>query len=107
MKSDNRFLLLFGFIISSLIVMFGLWNVDIGVSGMMNEKFFRDNDINATSTCTNGWYSFTPVLTYHVGLYEIIGGLMSIVIIFCYYFTYENVKNERGKEKEKKNLDEV
>lgn len=95
-KLFSRFVILISFFIGSVLTVFGMWNVDLSISSMLLQQALQDAGFEATTIHTNGWYAMTPLQAYHVGLYEILAGMLFTAFVFSYYFIYASRKD--GKE---------
>jgi len=70
MQVNPQAILLIVVMTGLIMVIGGMWAVDIGVSAMGFE-----------GTVTNGWWSRPPVQQYHIGLMSI--GVGSLILAIC------------------------
>jgi len=75
-SSPSNILLGIGFII---LLMAGLWVVDVSVSAMINQP-----RCNGTTVMTNGFYNMSPIQAYHVGLYFIFISGACLTVLTCF-----------------------
>ena len=85
-QKQIRFVLLCLAVTSIVFIGLGMWAIDIGVSGMVNDL-----------PCTNGFFTRDSIQQYHIGLWMvgISSVLMTMILICTISFGTFNVREEK------------
>ncbi len=76
---DKRIVITLLIVMLTFVAMIGIWTMDLGAGlEIINCK------TDATAITTNGWWTYTPTQTYHMGMYTIFFAILMLSAITIY-----------------------